>query len=105
MRSGTIFDDKALLDKCLPDADIGRMELIFMVVGLLVLDVLALRFGVDSRLLDVRDHDMDVHLLASPAATRRPSLRVRLARGLYALAEGIEPSRRRLQPSGLAHTR
>lgn len=33
------------------------MELLLLVVALVVLDVLALRFGVDSRVLDPRRHE------------------------------------------------
>jgi hypothetical protein len=31
------------------------MELLVIVIGLVVLDILAMRYGADSRLLDVRD--------------------------------------------------
>ena len=54
------------------------MELILIVAGLLLLDILAMRFGVDSRILDVHD-DAEVRWPASLAAAPRPSFRVRVA--------------------------
>jgi hypothetical protein len=74
------------------------MELILMVGGLLLLDILAMRFGVDSRILDSRDRQellldgTTVARLAGPSAVRRTSLRIRLADGLRALAVRIEPT-------------
>jgi hypothetical protein len=94
------------------------MELFLMIGGLLLLDILAMRFGVDSRILDVRDrrpwwpdfvngdgmHDVarshlallhdeaNVQRLVSLAAARRPTIRVRLAHSLRALAVAIEPA-------------
>ena len=93
------------------------MELILIVGGLLLLDILAMRFGVDSRILDVRDrrgwwpasvsgdaqrdlastHQAQLHYeanlerLASLAQAGRPALRIRLADGLRALALRLEP--------------
>jgi hypothetical protein len=96
------------------------MELILLIAALLLLDLLALRFGVDSRFLDLRDgrgwgpalltgdpwHDSaqtkavrlhhEAHLqrlasLASLAASGRPSLRIRLADALRAVAVRIDP--------------
>jgi hypothetical protein len=94
------------------------MELILIVGGLVVLDILAMRFGTDSRLLDVRDRQdwwpdpqsgdalnvalrsrvADLRLearmahLAGLAGAGRPSLRVRLADGLRTVAARIEPA-------------
>jgi hypothetical protein len=94
------------------------MELILIVSGLVVLDILAMRFGADSRLLDVRDRQgwwpdprvgdtlnvairsrvadlrLEAHVahLAGLASAGRPSLRVRLADGLRTLAARIEPA-------------
>jgi len=74
------------------------MELMLIVGGLLLLDLLAMRFGVDSRLLDARGRAellLDGAHVAPPArlseVTRTP-LRVRLAHGLRALAVRIEPA-------------
>ena len=67
------------------------MELILIVAGLLLLDILAMRFGVDSRILDVHD-DAEVRWRASLSAAPRPSFRVRVAQGLLTLAERIEPA-------------
>ena len=70
------------------------MELILIVAALLLLDILAMRFGVDSRILDVRDYQPQLPYyapLASQPEIRRTSLRIRLADGLRALAVRIEP--------------
>jgi hypothetical protein len=92
------------------------MELFIVIGGLLLLDMLAMRFGVDSRALNARDgrpwwpdltHDYsqdyagwhlaqlrhEAHLdgLASLAVTRMP-LRIRMAYGLRKLAVAIEPA-------------
>jgi len=55
MQLHTISDDTSALDKYLARRDAGRMELILFVGALVLLDVLAARFGYDSRLLDPRD--------------------------------------------------
>jgi len=74
------------------------MELILIVAALLLLDLLAMRFGVDSRILDVRDYQPQLAYVADavrPASLSdgpRTSLRVRLADGLRALAVRIEPA-------------
>ena len=71
------------------------MELILIVAALLLLDILAMRFGVDSRILDVRDNQPRMAYHASvpiPLDTKRASLRVRVANGLRALALRIEPA-------------
>jgi hypothetical protein len=94
------------------------MELMLILGSLLLLDLLAMRFGVDSRILDVRDrrgwwpasvtgdaqrdfastHQAQLHYeanvarLASLAQAGRPALRIRLADGLRALALRIEPA-------------
>ena len=73
------------------------MELILIVVAVLLFDILAMRFGVDSRILDVRDYQRQLRYVltevrpAQPLETRRTTLRVRLADGLRALAVRIEP--------------
>ena len=84
------------------------MELILIVAAVLLLDILAMRFGVDSRILDVRDYQPQLAYVADAvrparqADVRRASLRVRLAGGLRALAVRIEPAAG--VPSGsLAH--
>jgi hypothetical protein len=102
------------------------MELLIFIGGLLVLDVLAMRFGVDSRVLDVRDrrgwwpagigdalhdsaashraqlhHEANLERLASLATIGQPSLRIRMAHGLRALAARIEPVER--MPGTPAH--
>lgn len=92
MQRHTIFDDTCLLDKCLKWSDSACMELILIVAGLLLLDILAMRFGVDSRILDVHD-EAELRWRASLSVVRPPSLRVRLAHVLLALAERIEPAR------------
>jgi hypothetical protein len=77
------------------------MELLVLVGGLLLLDILAMRFGIDSRILDVRDrhawwpdlmHDT-LHDYARwyPATAGPTPLRIRMAHGLRALAAMIEP--------------
>ncbi len=74
------------------------MELILIVAALLLLDILAMRFGVDSRILDVRDYQPQLAFVAdavrpaSQSDTPRTTLRVRLAGGLRALALRIEPA-------------
>jgi hypothetical protein len=71
------------------------MELIVMVIALLLLDILAMRFGVDSRILDVRDYQPQLAYHAPvpiPLDTTRTTLRVRVADSLRALAVRIEPS-------------
>jgi hypothetical protein len=71
------------------------MELILIVAALLLLDILAMRFGVDSRILDVRDYQPQMAYVAPvpmPLDTSRTSLRVRVADGLRALAVRIEPA-------------
>lgn len=71
------------------------MELILIVAALLLLDILAMRFGVDSRILDVRDYQPQLAYHAPvpiPLDTNRTSLRVRVADGLRALAVRIEPT-------------
>jgi len=72
------------------------MELILIVAALLLLDILAMRFGVDSRILDVRDYQpqMQYAPVPIPLDSSRASLRVRLAGGLRALAVRIEPAAR-----------
>jgi hypothetical protein len=105
------------------------MELLLIMVGLLALDILAMRFGADSRRLDARDlrgwwpaeatgdtsHDsMRTRLgalyfeasadrLARLASAGRPSLRVRTATSLRALAARVDPApyaARRPSPAG-----
>jgi hypothetical protein len=94
------------------------MELLVILIGLVVLDILAMRFGADSRLLDARDRQgwwpdplsgdslniairsraTDLRLearmeeLASLATAGRPTARVRLAHGLRTLAARVEPA-------------
>jgi len=70
------------------------MELILIVAALLLLDILAMRFGVDSRILDVRADQLqaDHESLPIPLDSSRTSLRVRVAGGLRALAVRIEPA-------------
>jgi hypothetical protein len=94
------------------------MELLVIVIGLVVLDILAMRYGADSRLLDVRDRQgwwpdplsgdsLDIAIrsrvadlrleayteqLAGLATAGRPTVRVRLAEGLRTLAARIEPA-------------
>ncbi len=74
------------------------MELILIVGGLLLLDILAMRFGIDSRILDVRDPPALAPYHANwepPAPDRRQAhqpLRIRLANGLRALAVRIDPA-------------
>jgi hypothetical protein len=94
------------------------MELLLLIALLLLLDMLAMRFGVDSRNLDVRDgrgwwpdrmngepwhdaarvhqarlfHEANVERLVGQAAVTRPPLRIRLADGLRALAVLIDPA-------------
>jgi len=53
-----------------------------------------MRYGVDSRRLDVRDghHDAHVVRLVSLATVARPPVRIRLAHGLRALAAVLEPA-------------
>jgi len=76
------------------------MELILIVAAVLLFDILAMRFGVDSRILDVRDYQRQLPYVldgARPAKLsdiRRSTLRVRLADGLRALAVRIEPTAR-----------
>jgi hypothetical protein len=76
------------------------MELILIVAALLLLDILAMRFGVDSRILDVRDYQPQLAFVAdavrpaSQSGMPRTTLRVRLAGGLRALAVRIEPAAR-----------
>ena len=72
------------------------MELILIVAALLVLDILAMRFGVDSRILDVRDYQPQMHYapVPIPLDTGRAPLRVRVADSLRALAVRIEPAAR-----------
>jgi hypothetical protein len=67
------------------------MELILIVGGLLLLDILAMRFGVDSRIVDRRDQRPWWPDLMN-GVRPRPTLRVRLAHGLRVLAVRIEPS-------------
>jgi hypothetical protein len=67
------------------------MELILIVGGLLLMDLVAMRFGDDSRIRDDRDEAHGPRL-ASLAEVRRTSLRIRLADGLRALAVRIEPA-------------
>ena len=55
MQLQTISHDTSALDKYLVQRDAGCMEIILIVITLLVLDVLAARFGHDSRVLDPRD--------------------------------------------------
>jgi hypothetical protein len=55
MKLHTISDDTSALDKYLARRDAGPMELILLVAALVVLDVLAARFGYDSRRLNPRD--------------------------------------------------
>jgi hypothetical protein len=55
MKLHTISDDTSALDKYLAWRDAGPMELILFVAALVVLDVLAARFGHDSRRLNPRD--------------------------------------------------
>jgi hypothetical protein len=55
MQVHTISDDTSALDKYLAPTDAGGMELIVFVGLLVLLDLLAVRFGHDSRLLDPRD--------------------------------------------------
>ncbi len=87
------------------------MELILLVGGLVLLDLFAMRFGVDSRIRDPRDRrgwwsdlsstdaahaplqvDADVARLAMRVAPKRASVRIRLAHALRALALLIEPN-------------
>jgi hypothetical protein len=105
------------------------MGLLIFIGGLLVLDVLAMRFGVDSRIIDARDrrgwwpatpigdalhdaaasHGAQLHYeanmerLASLATVGQPSLRIRLAHGLRALAARIEPAERMPRTTAHAH--
>ena len=72
--------------------------LILLVVGLLFLDILAMRYGVDSRLLDVRgdgavraDRSWWPSVRQAPSARPAPALRVRVAYRLRALAVRIDP--------------
>jgi hypothetical protein len=55
MQLHTVCDDTSALDKYLTPTDAGGMELVGFLALLILLDVLALRFGRDSRLLDPRD--------------------------------------------------
>jgi hypothetical protein len=55
MQLHTIFDDTSALDKYLARRDAGSMELLMLVIALVVLDLLAARFGYDSRVRDPRD--------------------------------------------------
>jgi hypothetical protein len=55
MQVHTISHDTSALDKYLVQRDAGHMELILFVGALVLLDILAARFGHDSRLLDPRD--------------------------------------------------
>jgi hypothetical protein len=70
------------------------MELIVIVGGVLLLDILAMRFGVDSRILDNRDYPLQAYHepLVIQSDLRRTSLRIRVADGLRALAVRIEPA-------------
>jgi hypothetical protein len=70
------------------------MELILIVAAVLLFDILAMRFGVDSRILDVRNRQSQAHdePLPIPLDVSRTSLRVRLAGGGRALAVRIEPA-------------
>jgi len=93
------------------------MELLVLIGLLLLLDILATRYGVDSRRLDVRDgrswwpglthdsaHDLarwhlvqlhreaQAQRLVSLATVARPPVRIRLANGLRALAAVLEPA-------------
>lgn len=94
------------------------MELLILIALLLLLDLLAMRFGVDSRRLDPRDnhrwwpdlmngdpwHDTasshqarlyreaHVERLAVLASIGRPPVRIRLAESLRALAVRIDPA-------------
>ena len=78
------------------------MELILIVAALLLLDILAMRFGVDSRILDVRDYQPQMPYAAVPIPldTSRASVRVRVADRLRALAVRIEPAARVPSQSG-----
>ncbi|HLZ27139.1 MAG TPA: hypothetical protein VKV73_07445 [Chloroflexota bacterium] len=94
------------------------MELLILIALLFLLDLLAMRFGVDSRRLDPRDthrwwpdlmngdpwhdaartyqarlyHEAHVGRLAGLAKVGRPPIRLRLADGLRSLAVRIDPA-------------
>jgi len=94
------------------------MELLVVIALLLLLDILAMRYGVDSRHLDPRDnrrwwpdllngdpwhdaanvyqtrlfHEAQVERLAALASVGRPPVRLRLAESLRALAVRIDPA-------------
>jgi hypothetical protein len=94
------------------------MELIVIIVAFIALDILAMRFGADSRHVDTRDlrgwwpaslngdpmHDSirsrqsELHYeanlgrLASVAAIRRPPTRLRVAHSLRVMAARLEPA-------------
>lgn len=55
MQLHTIFDDTSALDTYLHVRDAGHMELLLLVAALVVFDVLAARYGFDSRVLNPRD--------------------------------------------------
>jgi hypothetical protein len=93
------------------------MELFILIALILILDILAMRFGVDSRMLDARDgrgwwphlmngdpwqdaatshrarlyQEANLERLAGLAVVARPPVRLRLADGLRALAVRIDP--------------
>jgi hypothetical protein len=56
MQLHTVFDDTSALDKYLYQRDAVGMELLLIMAALILLDVLAARYGYDSRVLDPRRH-------------------------------------------------
>jgi hypothetical protein len=55
MQLHTISDDTCALDKYLVAREAGCMEAIVLLAALLMLDVLAAKFGYDSRIIELRN--------------------------------------------------
>ena len=55
MQVHTDCHDKSALDNYVQACDSGHMELVLCVLALIALDLLAARYGFDSRILDPRD--------------------------------------------------